>query len=109
LPRNSDAPRRRRKARKALPVSIDGGQLPVVADHDHLASGPIGMLEQASEFAGADHGRLVYYHDTVTIEPFGPAAELAKQTVDRGSRRVGLALQLAGGRPGRRGADDLQA
>jgi hypothetical protein len=27
-------------------TGIDGGQLPVIADHDHLASGPAGMAQQ---------------------------------------------------------------
>jgi hypothetical protein len=67
------------------------------------------MAQQLGEVAGADHGGLINYHDHVTIEPFGPSAELTKQTVDRGSGGVGLAFQLAGGRPGRRRAHDLEA
>jgi len=90
-------------------TGIDGGQLLVIADHDHLASGPIGMPQELGEFAGADHGRLINYRDTVTIEPFGPSAELPEQALDRRGWRIGFAFQLAGGRPGRRRTDDLQA
>jgi hypothetical protein len=90
-------------------TGIDGRQLPVIAEHDHLAPGPIGIAQQLGEFAGADHRRLINYHDRVTIEPFGPLPELAEQAVDRGRWGVGLTLQLPGGRPGRRGADDLEA
>jgi hypothetical protein len=31
-------------------TGIDGGQLPVVADHDHLASGPIGSPKSWASF-----------------------------------------------------------
>jgi hypothetical protein len=51
-------------------AGVDGSELPVVADHDHLASGPLGMMQEAGELAGADHGRLIQYHHGVTVEPF---------------------------------------
>jgi hypothetical protein len=89
-------------------ISVDGGQLPVIADHDHLASGPIDVSQELGEVAGADHRRLINYHDGVTIEPFGPSAELPKEAIDRGRRRVRLSLELAGGRPGRRRTDHVK-
>jgi len=67
-----------------------------------------GIAQELGELAGADHGCLINYHHGVTIEPFGPSPELTQQAVDRGGGRVGLAFQLAGGRPGRRRTDHLQ-
>ena len=90
-------------------TGVDGGQLPVIPDHDHLASGPIGMCQELGEVAGADHGRLINYHDRVTIEPFATSAELAEQAVDCGRGSVGLAFQFAGGGPGRCRTKNLEA
>jgi hypothetical protein len=88
---------------------VSCGELPVIADHDHLASGPLGMVEEAGESSGADHGCFIDYHDGVTVEPFVASVQLPQQGIQGWCRQLGLAFQFAGGRPRRRGANDLEA
>jgi hypothetical protein len=52
-----------------VPAGLDRGQLPVVADQDHLGTGGRGVGEQAVVVAGADHARLVDDQHRVGREP----------------------------------------
>jgi hypothetical protein len=40
-------------------AGVDGGQLPVITDQDHLGLGVVGVLEEAGERAAADHAGLI--------------------------------------------------
>ena len=52
-----------------VPAGLDRGQLPVVADQDHLGTGGGGVGEQAVVVAGADHAGLVDDQHRVGPEP----------------------------------------
>jgi hypothetical protein len=51
-------------------TGLDRGQLPVVAHQDDLGAGSLGVVEEASELAGADHAGLVHHqHRPVVQQP----------------------------------------
>ena len=55
--------------RAQRPTGVDGGQLAVVPDQDHLGPGRIGMTAELVEGAAPDHGRLVDHDHVPAGEP----------------------------------------
>jgi hypothetical protein len=49
-------------------AGLDGGQLPVVADQDDLGPGPVGVVEEAGELAGAEHAGLIHHQHRPGIQ-----------------------------------------
>ena len=94
--------------RAQRPTGVDGGQLAVVPDQDHLGSRRIGMPAELVEGAAADHGGLVDHDHVVAGQPTG-LSQIGQQVGQRRARDAGARFEV-GCRPGRhRRADDPEA
>jgi hypothetical protein len=82
-------------------AGIDGGQLPVIADQDHLGLGVLGVLQEPGELAAADHAGLVDHQHRAGVQLLPSSVEVAQQPVAGGHVLEPLALQAHGRDPGR--------
>jgi len=87
-------------------AGVDRGQLPVVADQDHLGLGLVGVLEQAVQLAAADHAGLIHHQDGAGVQLLAAAVQVAQQPVAGGDLFEPLALQAQGGDAGRGGGQE---
>jgi hypothetical protein len=58
-------------------ASVDRGELPVVADQDHLGAIALRVLEKAGELPGADHAGLVHHQHRPRVQPLAAAPVVA--------------------------------
>ena len=82
-------------------AGVDRGQLPVIADQDHLGLGLLGVLEQAGQLAAADHAGLIDHQHRAGVQLLAAAVQVAEEPVAGGHVLEPLALQAHGGDPGR--------
>jgi hypothetical protein len=82
-------------------AGVDRGQLPVVADQDHLALRLVGVLEQAGQLAAAQHAGLIHHQHGPAVEVLLAAVKVSEQPVAGGYVLEPLALEAHGGDPGR--------
>ena len=88
-------------------TGIDLRELLRIADENDLRSGPLGVVECASEHACADHPGFVDHEHGVGFHR--RPVEPSQQSRQRRGRDAGGRLELGGGAGGERGADDLIA
>jgi hypothetical protein len=82
-------------------ASVDGRQLPVIADQDHLGPGAVSVLEQPGELAAADHAGLIDHQHGACVQLLLSSVEVAEESVAGGHVLESLPLQAHGGDPGR--------
>jgi hypothetical protein len=87
-------------------ASVDRRQLPVIADQHHLGPGLVGVIQQASELAAADHAGLIDHQYRPVAEGLKAAVEVGQQPVAGGHVLEPLALQAHGGNAGRGGGQE---
>ena len=63
-------------------AGLDGLELLGITDQNQPSSAGVGSVEQASEGAGADHGRFVDDQDGAVIEPLTAGVEVQLQFGD---------------------------
>jgi hypothetical protein len=82
-------------------TGIDRGQLPLVADQDHLGPGLLGVLEQAGELAAADHASLVDHQHGAGVQLLPATVKVGQKPITGGHVLEPLPLQAQGGDPRR--------
>jgi hypothetical protein len=60
-------------------AGVDRRQLPVIADQHHLGPGLVGVLEQAGQFAAAQHAGLIDHQHGAGVQLLVAALELSEQ------------------------------
>jgi hypothetical protein len=82
-------------------AGVDRGQLPVIADQDHLGPGLLGVLQEPGELARADHAGLIDHQDRPGIQLLAAAIQVAQEPVAGGHLLESLALEADGRDAGR--------
>ena len=87
-------------------AGTDGGQLPVIAHHDHFRLGVVGGDEETVEVGVVGHAGLVQDHDGGVVECQLVVVDAPQQRRQRPRRNLRRLLQGAGGLPGGGRPDD---
>jgi hypothetical protein len=82
-------------------AGVDWGQLPVIADQDHLGLGLVCVLQELGELAAADHAGLVDHQHRVGVQLLVSSVEVGQEPVAGGHLLEPLALETYGRDPGR--------
>ena len=79
-------------------AGLDLRQLTVVADEDDLGAVGAGMVEEAGQLAGADHGRFVDHQDAVGRQAAGVGpVEVGEEAGQGGRGNPRAVLEFSGG------------
>jgi hypothetical protein len=82
-------------------AGIDRRQLPVIADQHHLGLGLVGVPDQPTQFAAADHAGLIDDQHGARVQLVVAAVQVAQQPIAGGHVLEPLTLQAHGGDPRR--------
>jgi hypothetical protein len=91
------------------PTGVDLGKLVMVADQHHLRARQVRVVDEAREFAGTDHRRLIHDNHRVAVQHDAAVVEVAQQPVESHRRNLRIVLEVGGGSRRQGAADDLIA